>query len=282
MEKDEMKGYRALNDEEIKMELTKMLSDVDEFMTENNYHYTITAGTLLGAVRHEGFIPWDDDIDIAMLRPEYEMLLEQLKKNPNINEDLIADGFEIGKGDFPYIKILNRRIPTEEYISPYCNLKGYLWIDVFPFDGAPDTQIDDYYTNLKNLESKYYLTRIYKRKWLMRDPKEITFIYKLKSHLKYGFVNYDSLIKEFIDFSKKYKVDMNKKVANNIWGVGYQEAFPAEYMNEFVDYKFENIKVKGIKEADKWLTTRYGDYMKLPPVEERVNHGLKAWKAIEK
>ena len=67
-------------------------------------------------------------------------------------------------------------------------------------------------------------------------------------------------------------------MTNNIWGVGYKEAFPAQYMKEMIKYKFEDITVQGIKDADKWLTMRYGDYMKLPPEEERVNHGIKAWK----
>lgn len=268
---------KALSETEIKEELTKMLSTVDQYMSENNFQYTIFAGTLLGAVRHRGFIPWDDDVDIAMLRPEYERLLNKLRDNPVIRDNIIAVGFELENGDLPYIKIVNKKIKTEEYISSYSSQQGYLWIDVFPLDGIPTNNVNGYYKKLHQLESNYLGKRIYINKWIICSPKERNPINRFKMFLKYAAINYSALTSRFINFAKKYDVDMNGEVSNNIWGIGYKEAFPARYMTEMIEYKFENIKVKGMKEADKWLHVRYGDYMKLPKQDERINHGLKAW-----
>lgn len=279
MEKNEKS--KCLTNQEIKNELTNMLALIDVYMDENHLEYTIFSGTLLGAVRHHGFIPWDDDIDIAMTRTEYELLLDKLRKNNSINGGLTGVGYELGNGDLPYIKIINPKVRTEEYISPYSKQQGYLWVDVFPLDGTPNNQVDKYYNTLNQLEKKYLEKRIYINKWIMSDPRDNTFFRKFKTFIKYNFVNYKLLTKKFIGFAKKNKVDMNKKITNNLWGIAYKEAFPAEYMTKFKDYQFENIKVKGIMEADKWLTIRYGDYMKLPNEKDRINHGLKAWKIIE-
>lgn len=273
-----MRETGLLSDREIKNELTIMLAAVDRYMTDNHFSYTIFSGTLLGAVRHGGFIPWDDDIDIAMLRPEYDLLLKKLREEPIINGGLTAVGFELGNGDLPYIKIINHNIRTEEYISPWNSQLGYLWIDVFPLDGVPEHNVDKYYEKLHKLEKKYLGKRIYINNWKMYGTKDEGLSRKIKDLLKYAFLDYDSLTRKYIELGKKNSTYLDKQITNNIWGIGYKEAFPCKFMTEMIEYEFENIKVKGMKEADKWLTIRYGDYMRLPDKEDRVNHGLKAWK----
>ena len=67
-------------------------------------------------------------------------------------------------------------------------------------------------------------------------------------------------------------------LTNNLWGIGYKEAFPYEYIEEILPIKFETLNVKGMKCAKEWLTIRYGDYMKIPPVSQRENHSLLAWR----
>ena len=286
MDKNMTNKSRPLSDNEIKKELTNMLVELDKFLESNHFNYSIFAGTLLGAIRHKGFIPWDDDLDIAMLRPEYELLLQKLRSQPKIGDNLTAIGFELGNGDLPYIKIINSKIKTEEYISPNSKQLGYLWIDVFPLDGIPENNVNKYYKKLSKLEEMYLGKRIYINKWDMNDSNINNihikhYFKKIKNLFKFTFINFNFLTKRYINFGKKYKVNLDKKITNNIWGIGYKEAFPAKYMTELTVYKFENIYVKGIKEADKWLTIRYGDYMKLPNEEDRINHGLKAWKIID-
>ncbi len=107
-----------LSDKQVKSELTALLQVVHEFLVEHNIQYTITAGTLLGAVRHKGFIPWDDDIDIALTREQYDKLVRLLRERNNwVNECVYAEGFELGNDDIPYIKIVNKNIFVEDHTA---------------------------------------------------------------------------------------------------------------------------------------------------------------------
>ena len=91
-----------LTSDEIKTELLNSLREIDMFLKKNNIQYSIMSGTMLGCIRHGGFIPWDDDIDIGMLRPEYNKLLNLLRKNSNcLNEELFGVGIELENGQWP-------------------------------------------------------------------------------------------------------------------------------------------------------------------------------------
>lgn len=91
-----------LTSDEIKTELLNSLREIDMFLKKNNIQYSIMSGTMLGCIRHGGFIPWDDDIDIGMLRPEYNKLLNLLRKNSNcLNEELFGAGIELENGNGP-------------------------------------------------------------------------------------------------------------------------------------------------------------------------------------
>ena len=121
-----------LSDKQIKSELTALLQVVHEFLVEHNIKYTITAGTLLGAVRHKGFIPWDDDIDIALTREQYDKLVRLLREQHNsVNECVYAEGFELGNDDIPYIKIVNKNIFVEDHTASIDRnefKEDFLWV----------------------------------------------------------------------------------------------------------------------------------------------------------
>ena len=129
---------QELSNKEIKKELLNILYILDIFLTNHNLKYSITSGTLLGAVRHKGFIPWDDDIDISMLRPDYNKLIHILKNINKIDESLSGIGFELGNSNIPFLKIINKNIKTEEKIIRDITDEGNLWVDIFPFDGIPN------------------------------------------------------------------------------------------------------------------------------------------------
>ncbi|MCR5230030.1 MAG: LicD family protein [Solobacterium sp.] len=125
---------------EVQMAELEILLKFDRFCRENNLRYVLYYGTLLGAARHQGFIPWDDDIDIAMSRPEYDRFLKLVyDEHKVIDPDYYVlsgdrdDGFAM-----PFAKVFDRNIEIVEESKLYRHDSDHLWIDIFPIDGFPD------------------------------------------------------------------------------------------------------------------------------------------------
>ena len=268
-----MKQY--MNLKMVQNEEKRILKELIRFLEENDIQYFIWAGSFLGAVRHNGFIPWDDDIDIAISRIEYEKLISILKKNNKISKDIEAIGFEIGKSDFPFIKIINKTIELE---GTQCDKN--LWIDVFPLDGMP-RKSKIFCFKVKILKTCFFFKRSIVRNINIDTDNFIKNQLKKMGKFLVKPFDYNKLIKKYINLCSKYNVKDCKFVANNVWGIGEKEKFPKELLLETAKYKFEDLEVIGIKNYDKWLNIRYGDYMQLPPEEERVTHEFEAWR-VEK
>ena len=266
----EKKGkYLSVN--EIHEEETKMLLELSKFLDKHNLKYSLFAGTLIGVVRHTGFIPWDDDIDTAMLRPDFNKLIELARQNNGlINDHLKIIGYEFDKTSaFPFLKVINTNIAVE---CEGDDFDKFLWVDIFPVDGYKKSKRFD--RKIRFLRRLYF----YKRndKW-SKIPEKNKFKYFLKK-LSVKLINFDRLMTKYIKFCSKYNVEDCELVSANTWGIGRKESFPKKLFDELCEYDFENIKVKAFKDAHVWLSSRYGDYMKLPPEDKRVTHNIKARK----
>jgi len=267
-----MNEIQYLTLEEIQQELTKMLKESVKFFKKQDINYFIWAGTYLGAVRHKGFIPWDDDIDLAMTRPEYNKLLKHLKNNNNkISNNLEAIGFELGNSDFPFIKIINKKLSVIE--KEKCD--EYLWIDIFPLDGTP-----------KESEKFWKKINFYKTIFtLKRNEKNnvaLPYSNKYKKVLKKVFIKflklwkYDSFLTFYYKACTKYNYEKCEYVHNNVWSSSKEIFHKNQLINK--EYIFEGIKVNGLKDYDTILSRGYGNYMELPPEDKRVTHEIKVWK----
>ena len=250
----------------IQEEELNILKILSKYLLENDIKYSIYYGTLLGAIRHNGFIPWDDDIDIALLRKDYNKLLACLERDNGVldkNKSIEAIGFELGNSKCPYIKIINNSI---EILDDF-NYDKYLWIDVFPLDNV----IDNNKLYFRKLD---FLRRIY---FLKREEMngEISKTFKNKiGRFFVKFINYDKFLKRYIKYCKKYENIDTKLIAKNIWArktICLKEKFEVE------ECCFDNAKVLRVKDYDYFLKVLYGnDYLSLPPVEKRVTHLFKA------
>lgn len=269
------KNKYFLTDKEIKKELIEILKKFDYFAKENELKYSISSGTILGAVRHGGFIPWDDDIDVIMLRNDYDKLVQILSKNNCIEQSIQGIGYELHNSDIPFIKIVNKSIMAEEVMRETARVKTYLWIDVFPLDAVPKhgERIYSFYIE-KILRKIYNYKREIEQNFTIKRSCIKNFIIScIKKILKK--ISFEDYISLYIRECSKYSLEECVRIKDVTWG---NKSFPKRLMNEIVEYKFEDIVVKGMKDYDTYLTIVYGDYMMLPRKEDRNNHGIKAWR----
>ena len=256
---------------EIQKEELNVLKDVIDFLDKNNIKYYIWAGSFLGAVRHKGFIPWDDDIDIAIMRDDYDKLIRILKEDKSINKKISAIGFEIGESYFPFIKFINKKISIKEET----NINKHLWIDVFPIDGTSNSLLFLYKVRLYRFI--YSMKRIDIYNLPIKEKKLIKKIIKSIFKILLKPISFEKFIERYISLCSKYKVEDSNFIANNVWRFNMKEIYPKKLFSKASMYPFEDIKVKGVEDYDNLLSIEYGDYMKLPKEEDRVTHSFEAW-----
>lgn len=261
---------REINIEELKKIQVDILCYVDEFCCEHNIRYWLDCGTLLGAVRHKGYIPWDDDIDIGMLREDYEKFM---KLFPGTSERYAFCSMETTPN---YYQSFGKVIDTNTvlYEGDMKGAKLAVYIDVFVYDNAPDDDaalkrmydMRDFWRKLNNAQVGLH------RK-TNNSIKEVTV--KAGSMLMKAFPR-GYFVKKLIENSKKYAGVETKRVGNftsNTRMAGEKSIF-----SDFIKLPFEDKAFYVPVGYDRWLKAFYGDYMVLPPEEKRVcHHQIKAY-----
>ena len=262
-------NMKQLNLNEIKNREFIMLCELDKFCKKNALKYYIAGGTLLGAIRHKGFIPWDDDIDVCMPRKDYEWLIRNFKSN--YKEIEIKSKLSIGY-DIPFAKIVDKN--TIIY-SKFMNheFDKMLWIDIFPIDGLPK--------DLEKVKNIYKKCNFYRKILLLTEAnlgegtnifrKYIKYILKPLARL-YGKKRcVDKL--EKIALSNNY--DISEYVGAVTWGLyGIGERMLKIEFEKSVEVEFEGCKFPTFSCWDSYLSGLYGNYLELPPISKRSNHNF--------
>ncbi len=262
---------KMLTDREIQLEELNILLKVKKIIENNNLRYSLTGGTLIGAIRHKGFIPWDDDIDICMPRPDYEKFVN-IFMDQNTDSNLELKCPENGTSFQPFAKVVNKKIELIDH-SICDQERRYLWVDIFPIDGISDNRkkAEKDFDKVKKIARLLYISHysVLKDKYSSTKKKIIKLLIKPYALL------YDC--KSIIKIAKKYDYNSSKYVGNITWGCGYGEINLKEDLDEVIDWEFEGYKFKVFKGYDAFLRNVYGNYMELPPIEKRKNHGVVAW-----
>ena len=251
----------------LQKKLLDMLEWYCAFCKKQGLNYYVAGGTLLGAARHKGFIPWDDDVDVCMPRPDYERFI---KLTESMGGKYYVESPYSGSKDYlcPYVKIFDTTTTLIEK-SRYPLVRG-IFIDVFPVDGAGDT-VDS--------GRAYYKKKIDPLK--MFQMARVTTVREGRSFGKNAFVTASHILPAWIldnkALAKKVDQRCRAKAYDDFEIVGnfmstYREKsiFPKSMIGEYSDLEFEGLKVKGVQEYDAFLSMFYGDWRKLPPKEKQV------------
>lgn len=253
--------------------LVQTLKAFDKFCTDHNLRYFATGGTAIGAVRHKGIIPWDDDIDVAMVREDYDRFISlknELKDSKYEVVDPSNPGYYLS-----YAKFVDKSTTLWE-VEQYEYVIG-VFIDVFPLNHVKNDikSIKDYqkeYLNVCNSHFYGYQNLLCKsnlRCLSLSHPRGICdwlYLLKLKIRKEYysqRFWEYDAQLKaskgdRLLNYDTQYAME--------------KELFKSEWFEKQIRVPFEDTEICLMGGYNEYLTQMFGDYMSLPPVEERVSH----------
>ncbi len=246
-----------------KIELDMLINFV-EVCNKLKLKYYLLGGTLLGAVRHKGFIPWDDDIDIGMPRKDYDIFM--CKGQELLRENLFLQNIDTDKEYYlNFAKIRNSETTFVESSYRHHRINHGVYIDIFPLDYFPD---DENQRKVFRRKNSMYNLRIAAEFYL---PNTKTVKFKIATLLLK--IVFPTAMKISRKRERLFKsVEKSSYLANYCGAWGAREIVPKDWYGEGTELCFEGIKVTAPKEYDKWLTQVYGDYMQLPPVEKQKGH----------
>lgn len=267
-----MDDKKKLNTKEIKQLTTGILKDFHGICEKNKLKYSVAYGTLLGTIRHGGFIPWDDDIDVIMPRPDFEKFTEIANEELEDNHKFISIDVE-KKFMAPLAKIINTStsLYEKEHMS---RITLGVYIDIFVYDGMAE--------NKKKQDKMFRIANILQKGWSFCEctsyGKTIAILRPIRKICnKTMLARYFS--KEINRRAKRYPFESSEYMGNNMFVAKYEDrsntVFKSREFQDLKEYKFETITVKGFENYDLFLSQWYGDYMKLPPKEQQIsNHNF--------
>lgn len=259
---------------QVQMVQLELLQEVDRICKKCNIKYNIIAGTLLGAVRHGGYIPWDDDADVALLRPEYEKFRKACKTELDKSRFYFQDhrntkGYRWGYGKLRRKNTLFLREHQEH--MPY---EQGIFIDIFPLDAVPDNY---FLRSIKNFECFCVRKILWSKVGKIADKSPVKrVVYSLLDKIpeKMVFRYYHGMIG--VAGLKKTRMVriLTFPTPNDEWG------YYRNWYENSTDTVFEGITFQGIKDYDSYLSFKFGNYMELPPEEKRKTHPVSDLKLL--
>lgn len=264
--------------------IVDVLREFIKICEEHNLTYFCGGGTAIGAVRHHGIIPWDDDIDVYMPRPDYNKFIALKDSLPSKKYEIVTP-YDTPNYPMYFSKLCNSNTTLVEEADTPCVFG--LYIDVFPLDGTSDDleeakQLKEKFRRLQNkMEAistrstfKEYIQLLIKPSEWGRFVRKTWGYFFRKSYRK-------SILKQMDRICALYDFSNAKNVVVYCGVYREREIYPKSWVSSSVEFPFEGLKVKLCVGYDKYLRQFFGDYMQLPPVEQRKSHHVKAYFNME-
>ncbi|MBO5178246.1 MAG: LicD family protein [Lachnospiraceae bacterium] len=263
----------------LQLEQLELLKEVDRICRKNNIPYYITGGTMLGAVRHKGFIPWDDDIDVSMLRKDYHRFCVACGKDLDTNRFFLQTWDTDKHYRYQYGRL--RRNNTLYIRSGHEDAKHHngINIDLFPVDNVPDNRI---LCRIYKTGCEVFRKTLYSPVGAVRTTAPVPkLMYRFLSSfdgekVKVWFKNWIKFFGKFpssrvdaVGFAYRLSTADKEKLGKENYYEMYH-GMKRELVTELTEYSFEGLKFYGVKDYDYYLRTLYGDYMTPPPADKRT------------
>lgn len=265
-----MKELTCKEIQSVSLEILRYISDICE---KNNIKYYMMYGTLIGAVRHQGFIPWDDDIDIMMPRKDYSRFISVFENMKTVPYELF---YAEKNSEYPY---MIGRVSDSRYLISTRNEVDYgmgVFVDIYPFDGlGSDIKIAkkiakkaDFYSSMHFLSTRIGITN-----QLADSSSKLRLLVKIPAFVIAKIFGKKYWKDRLNNLSNLYDYENSKYVSIVVWECGWKkEIYPKSWFEESVKLTFEGYEFMAPKQYDVILSSYYGDYMQLPPVEKRIGH----------
>ena len=249
-----------------KLQLTQLeiLKAVDQFCKENDIRYSLCGGTLLGAIRHKGFIPWDDDVDICMTREYYNLFLRTWsEKKPE--GYLLQNAENTPQFSQSFTKIRKEHTTFLQEADAVGAYHVGIFIDIFPVDRMPKQKL-----RRMLVQMQYMLYQLYLRGYV---PKDANVVERIASKVLLCIVpqsGRQGIRNKLLRQITRYNDDASNRVYINASISTIHALFPPDLMDDYTEVSFEDCGFMSVKDWDVYLTQFYGDYMTPPPEHERT------------
>jgi len=260
-----LNNVHVISDTELRsfqMVLLEMLLEIDKICKKNDIKYSLLMGTMLGAVRHGGFIPWDDDVDIAMLRAEYEKFREACRRDLDQTRFFYQDHTTDTHYRWGYARIRRKDSEFVRLGQEHMKMKTGIFLDIFPLDSTPD------FAPLRALHCCYcYFLRKVLYAEAGRKSSRLAIL-----RVWYSFLN---LIPHSWALCRIEMLASNKKQTKLVRILTFPTpryrtfGYLRKWFEDLANIKFECYMLPAVKDFDAYLNFHYGNYMQLPPLEKR-------------
>jgi len=246
----------------------KIMKEIDHWCLEHEVNYSLCGGSLIGAIRHGGFIPWDDDIDIVMPRPEYEKFVKGF-----LHPDLVCIAPELGNSYLTFARVADTKETKNVAYCPWCTLPDVgLYVDIFPIDGECEDYGEFQQTMnwLKRKDATIYQIKGAKLP-ISSDLGGVRILKNIGKKILYGHYSLRKELESYMKVEKAIAFGATSYCGNLACPTaGVRERQRTKVFQNYIRIQFEDCELSAVRDYDEYMRDIFGDYMKLPPEKDRV------------